>query len=1257
MSYDVMSLEALFPNDDQKKEKENKVTEKDYNTISLEELYKEENNDTITVDQLVSDTKTETVTEKKDVQDVILPTPKPTDKQKQLIEKYSKEYPNFFDNGELVDQKGAEEAGILEVIDYKVDENTQINMPLPSELHTIRYRDDNELKEYKEVKARLNTPLRSKYYVPVEEQTENMLKQDLKNRPFMKKYIDVFGNAGLNAIGHFNNAFKYIRGATADVYQSVHEAVDEVTDGGASKLLKMDARTAAKRFTGDLGQILEVTEAAPFVRLTGSVKSAQTLADDLIKQELKEKKKLIKSAVKAKIIYDRKFNTSALKGATSEASKKAQKRAKDKAKKSLEIKEQLIKEYEQKIDARSKANINEIIDESKLVSKISAGRLILDPEKARKVGKKQAKETYDSQMVGSVADDMDMLGLADNPIANPILDPDTLDPLVAVVSELKSKNPRAFGKGKALIDDLYRLTITKELEASPELLDMLAKYNLNYEKYMLAVVGSGSEAGRVLQKFAMLKKAQRGAQSLENSKLNKQMNDKSLGWKNFIRFINIGRGAMVSQLATTVRNVRSALYRAPMEGLGNVMDNILYQLGEGNFLNAAKGISPIGLKIPQFTGKLDDLNPFKFTVNWKNSFRHMRYMYDDRGDIKEFTNWILDRPQFADEFNRMFNNISEIQRISGRGEATSPLGKGLDFILSEGEDLVDFLNVPNRWQEHIIRRSYFVSTLENLVKREYKVDLLSELKKGRLNDFIGNTSKVKPKGARNFEELLTDSVENALRNTYAARPETATFKAINDFITRSGVGLLLIPFPRFMLSSIELMGKYAGGALIAPLRAIVKPGKFGSNIMDKTSRDLITKNLVGLGAFYGMMEYEKSDQAHPDYKMIKTGDGRVVDTTPDFPLRQFKHLSRIANTFLEGFQEDRTASYEKRLQNGLDLLNTTDFYSDKEIAETFLGQNLRVSREYTIIEDFTNIWSNSDLTGGEQVGKSVGTALGNFFSRYVVPYGMVIDAERALGLRTSDVKEATEETDLTLSGAFEKGFTRPFRRRGIMSPKAEAELPNKVYAFDPDGKRRIAPSSKLFFGLSFYEDDPSPAELFKEYGYSSYILSSKSGSIYVRNRENKLLQNLIPSVAVVAKSLIDQNEQLDSDDPQKLTKTELRKEIRSFIKDNMNSAKTYFEDTKYYYQDSELTPEVAQADIDMGLFEKNLTRFRRKSPEYRVDAISKFRKTFKRDMEVSPVYTKDIIFNGEVIHPKGSLNTDFEVAMQLKDGKDINLFD
>jgi len=1217
----------------------------------------------------------QTSVETKDIDDgIILPKPKPKFTQDQLIAQYSESHPAYFKDGVLIDQEGAEKAGILEVIRSQTDENSQINMPLPVELHTIRYRDKDELEKYKAAQHRLNMPLRYKGYVPVEKQTEMMLKQDLTNRPFMKKYIDVFGESGLNLLGHLTNTFKFVRGAVADGYQYVHEAIDEVTDGGASKTIQMSPKTAAKRFTGDLGAVLEVSEAAPFVRLTaGTVKSSQELVNQIVKEELKKKRNTINVAVKAEIIEKRKFNVKGMKNATQEASQKAKKKASNLAKKNLAIKEQLIKEFEVKIGARNPTNIDEIVDESKLISKVSAGRTILDPEKARKVGTNEAKKIYDDSMKSEVniytgksemsglGEDLKLLGIDDSSVlTNPIVDADMLDPLVAVVTELKSKNPGAFGKGKTLIDDLFKLTVEKQLQASPELADLLAKYDLSYEKFMLAVIGSGSAAGKALQKFAQMKKATKPMERMEQLKLNKKLNDKSLGWKYFLRAVNIGRGAMVSQIATMMRNIRSAFYRAPMEGLGDVMDNTLYQMGDivsgkGSILGAA------------YRGA----NEFFRPTNWKNSFKHLKYMYDDvgfkNGDIKEFTDWILDRPEFADEFNRLFNTLNEIQTMTGRGQATSRLGKGIDALLSAGEDLVDFLNIPNRWQEHIIRRSYFTKTLENLVEREYGLNLIDELKKGRLKDFMSNSSKVKPANARNFEELITDSVENALKNTYAARPEFKPFAKINNFITRSGL-TVVVAFPRFMFSSMELMAKYTGGALFVPMRrALGLVGGLGMSSkrgvrdvfskLDATDRDLITKNLVGLGALYGFMEYDKSKYSHPDYTKIRTGDGKVLDSTPEFPIRQFRHIARIGNQFLDGWSQKNGTATEKWAA-GWDRLSTTNLLSAKELAETFLGANLRQGREFSVIEDFAFAIGDGDITTDEKIGKLIGSPLGNFIQRYVVPFGMVIDAERALGLRTDDMKEYSEETDLTFYGSLEKSFLKPFKRRGFISPTEEANLEDKVYAFDRDGKKRVAPELKVLFGLSQYEDDPPPADFFQKYGFDTFGLSSKAGSVIVRNRENRLLSLVLPSIAEVGKTLVAMNEQLDSNDPEKLNTTDLRKKIRNFIQTNIREAKREFGNKKYYYEENEGdSPETQNYKVILGQFEKSLTAFRRTAPVTRVEAVRLFRQRMGRDVVLTPTYQEDIYNQeGEIEFKAGERNIDLDVALNLEKKSRLRLF-
>ena len=1202
-----------------------------------------------------------------------IPSIKSEKTQEELIQQYAKSHPAYFEDGVLVDKKGAEEAGIIEIVDYATDENTQINMPLAPELHSIRYRDKDELIKYKEAQARLNMPLRDKSYVDVKTQTEAMLKQDLSNRPFMRKYRDVFGEAGLNVLAVLKNAFTTARGAFADGYQYVHEAIDEFTDGGATKTIQMSPRTAAKRFTGDIGQLLESAEAVPFVRLTAPVKTAAEMSDQLIRQALKEKKQAIKMAVKNKMIENRKFNVKGMKNATQEASIKAKKKASDKAKKNLKIKEDLIKGFEQKIGARSTGNIDNIIDESKIVSKISAGRLILDPNKARTVGRSEAKKIYDEHTgievdvktgksidssKDTLRDDLDMFGIdKDNTdrLANPILDAETLDPLVAIVSDLKKKYPGSFGKGETLIDDLFRVTIEKKLEASDELADLLAKYDLSLEKYILATVGSGSDAGKTLQKFAAMKKARTPAETLEQLKLNKELNGQALGWKYFLRFVNIGRGLMVSQIATMMRNVRSALYRAPMEGLGQVMDNTLYRMGD---IVTGKG-SLIG---SAYRG----INEFFRPTNWSDSFRHMKYMYDDLsfkdGDLKEFTNWILDRPEFAGDFNRLFNTLNEIQTATGRGQATSRMGKAMDGILSGLEDLTDFLNIPNRWQEHIIRRSYFAQGIENLVKKEYGLDFVAELKKGKFKDFMNNSTSVKPKGARDFQELITDAVENALRNTYAAKPEFKPFAGINNFITRTGL-TVLVAFPRFMFTSMELMAKYSSGALLVPIKRAL--GLVGLGVkkqpirdvfrrLDANDRDMISKNIIGLGALYGMMEYGKSEYSHPDYKKIKMSDGKVIDSTPEFPVRPLRHLAAIGNKFLEGYNSVE-GTKEEKTEAGFAMLGTTELLDAKELAESFLGNSLRTGRDFTVISDFAQIVGDGDIVKAEKMGKFFGSPLGNFAQRYFVPVGMVQDAERALGIRTPNVKEYASETDLTFYGSFKKSFLNPLQRRGLMSPKDEANLEDKVYAFDRDGKKRVNPELKVLAGLSFYEDDPPPADFFKEYGFTTFGLSSKAGSVIVRNRENKLLSLVLPTIAEIGKTTVLQNDSLDDADPEKLNKIDLRKKIRNFIDRSVKKSKVSFGEAKYFFEDDpNYTDEIRDYKIKLAIYEKSLTRFRRTRPLARVEAVRLFKRRFKRDVELTPTYSEDIKDSqGKVLFKKGDINMDLDLALKLEKGETI----
>ena len=391
-------------------------------------------------------------------------------------------------------------------------------------------------------------------------------------------------------------------------------------------------------------------------------------------------------------------------------------------------------------------------------------------------------------------------------------------------------------------------------------------------------------------------------------------------------------------------------------------------------------------------------------------------------------------------------------------------------------------------------------------------------------------------------------------------------------------------------------------------------------------------------------------------------DGAEIDASPEFPVRQFRYLARLGNSFLKGWNTRQKPGYpeftmEEKFKNGFDYLGTTNLLTGKEILETFFGSNLRLGRDFNFIEEYASIFSESDLTKDEKVGKGFGSALSEFAQRYFVPYGMVIDAERALGIRTQRMKETAEETDLTMEGAFDKALRRPFRRRGIMGIQEEAELNDKVSAFDPDGKNRLYPGRKLLFGLSYHETDPPPADLFKQFGFDVYELSSKASSVIVRDGENRLLQVAVPIIAENVKQMIAENDALQANDPEKKNRIEIRKSIREFIKFNIGTAKQYFGDLKYFYNNKDLTAEEQDEALAMGMFEKQITSFRKQPPLFRVKAISEFKKMFKRPITVTPTYPEDIKNDkGDILYKKGDINMDITELMKLGKSTSRNIF-
>ena len=1002
--------------------------------------------------------------------------------QDDLYSVYSKKYPELFDKGELINVDGAKELGIINELgavpigDVTPHVSTRNEMmPNGAIFQSQKNILDNEKNRVRSQMSRIEKSNMDFDMGELSNQEEedlvnNLIKEMPDENPdgstnLLKKYYSLTGTAGFNAMMVLGQSMNWIGAAFGDGVEAV---AGTVLDDKEAKQFANEAQKGA-------GVFLEFTETVPVLGTITKFPSASAkIGRQLAKRAMKNKEQVTK-------IWERKLNVQRMRNNTAEEIKEKASAAREIAKENKSISNELIQEFEDRT--------------KKIISTTdSSGNKALDYDLARKAGVQTAEEVTQGAS-GSIR-----LATGTDTLTQPIIKPDKLDALVAVTAELKKANPKAFSPSKKVIDNLMDLTINKQLLAGDELLDLLNKYNLSFEDYILTVAGSGSEAGKVLNKLSQIK---RSRPTNDTDLLKETKKTQGSIRQTIMRVENIRRGGLVSQLATASRNLTSGAIRAPLEGLGNVMDTALYNMSTKGYVEGGKSL----------------LSP----ANWKDSFRHMRYMFDNPKETKEVVDFILEQPGMAKQYDLLFNNINEIQKATGRGQ-----GGALDNILSIGEDAVDVLNTPNRWQEYLVRRGAFLGELERLTKREYGIDLMDTLGKGRIRDLLNDASTVRPKGARSFNDIVADATNKALDVTYAKQPDIPVFKNVAGFIVRNGL-TVVVPFPRFMFNSMELMGQYAGGAIIPLSRKvanIVSLGKVGKGKLTMKDRQRISRNVVGslaaapvvtvgmgkllateeedsirndisdgllgIAAIGASYQYRVSSDAPADYKQLKAGDGTVLDVTPQYPMRQFMYLGEATKRMLDGTFDE--------------------WFKAREFNETFLGTNVRTGVGQSLINDVVALTEGSDLTEGESVGKSIGSALGNYLSTWAVPFAQLIEAQRAIGKRGLTYKDVGEDPTFDFESSFSQSFMKPFNQRGFTtSAEEEEKAPKREFLFQEE-KKRVSPISRVLFGLNLATADSVEGEFIKELGFTDYELGSNSKVPSIKRFENKILRDAIPAI-------------------------------------------------------------------------------------------------------------------------------------------------
>ena len=790
----------------------------------------------------------------------------------------------------------------------------------------------------------------------------------------------------------------------------------------------------------------------------------------------------------------------------------------------------------------------------------------------------------ETQAFTSISDEVD-------DFVSPLVIPEKFDAIVAITSDLKKAHPEFFSKDKSIIDSLFELTVNKELVDSQDLADMLGKYGLNFDDYVLTVVGSGSEAGKILNKLSQIRRAG----SLDEISLAKQrtmekgQNGLMQTWR---RIENMRRGGMVSMIKTAARNFQSATIRAPMEALENVFDTTIL-----NMSNEFAGKQGQNLLAKSANAAGAGVKSLVSPSNWKGSTRALQRIYMNPVKAKEITDYVLDRPEFQKQFKGMFDNINEYQTATGRGK-----GGAVDGILSKGEDVVNMLNIPNRIQEFVIRRGVFMGELERLVKRDYGIDLLDALEDGGMADLMANSSKFRPKGAPKFAQLVEDSTRRALDVTYAKAPDVPVFAEISNFLTRTGLTAVTTPFPRFMFNSIELMGQYSAGAFNPAIKRAF--GKTGP--LDAKDRQNISRNLSGLVGFSAAYMYRNSEGAPADYKEINSAEGTVVDVTSQYPMRQFlwmaeavKRMSPSAQKYTPQGIAGRAAGslMGKEVSQGEGTFD--DWFDLKEAAETFVGASARTGASNVFIDEISSLLSGSDdLVKDERKAKALGRLVGDYLTTWAIPLVQVVEIQRMGGDRPAEYKDMSTDESPTISGE----ISRSFRQRGIsnlFTPSEEFDNPDREFLYSDDRKREGLPLS-LGLGISQITKDSEYGEYLTEKGFDEFRIGSRSRLPSIRRAETKILKEYLPILVENAQA----------------TEAELRKEYRSMSNDDPTKKKytieQYVNSTVVFMLDEQIkdAKSMSSEDRKMETEELDLVReqFRGLNDKMRRYAMTEFYK-------------------------------------------------
>lgn len=362
-----------------------------------------------------------------------------------------------------------------------------------------------------------------------------------------------------------------------------------------------------------------------------------------------------------------------------------------------------------------------------------------------------------------------------------------------------------------------------------EVSKLVTKYDLKDEDLFELITGSRQglgDAARVMQRFSIASRyVPKEAADIAKKGL-EQADD--LGFWN--RLSNAYRGALVSSVATTMRNVLSSVPRGVLiDPMTNLMDSAV-NAAANPFRQQKVGVSPFDAAA-LLTDRFAPGRNTKFWEQMKNV-----------------------QPEINKELAATY--AADVARVTKKD------------AFAKVEKAVDVANLFNRVTETATRKALFPVMLRREATR-LGLDF---------NELV-DTGGI----ARLPEEAWTKALDDTLGFTYSARSEVADkFGEMLDKMGKVGtvarvVGTTVMPFPRFMMNAMKFQFDYSPAGF-TKLLTEAERAKFA-----KGDVSAVSKAIVGSAMLYGAYQFRNSENAGEKWYEGRLPDGRTVDLRPFFP--------------------------------------------------------------------------------------------------------------------------------------------------------------------------------------------------------------------------------------------------------------------------------------------------------------------------------------------------------------------------------------